>query len=99
MIDPARATSSRPIYVRKVEKKNGELWNVEFDKFENVKDPGKSREVRIAAGEQRGDHLAQPAVGRIGMVALVPVLLDPKLGMLERAGQQLQRFAGPTVLA
>jgi len=30
------------IYVRRVEKKNNELWNVEFDKFENVKDPGKS---------------------------------------------------------
>jgi hypothetical protein len=27
--------------VRKVEKKDGQLWNVEFDKFENVKDPGK----------------------------------------------------------
>jgi branched-chain amino acid transport system substrate-binding protein len=29
------------IYVRKVEKKNGELANVEFDKFDAVKDPGK----------------------------------------------------------
>ena len=29
------------IYVRRVEKKGGELWNVEFDKFDNVKDPGK----------------------------------------------------------
>jgi branched-chain amino acid transport system substrate-binding protein len=29
------------IYVRRVEKKNGELANVEFDKFDAVKDPGK----------------------------------------------------------
>jgi branched-chain amino acid transport system substrate-binding protein len=29
------------VYVRRVEKKDGKLANVEFDKFENVKDPGK----------------------------------------------------------
>jgi branched-chain amino acid transport system substrate-binding protein len=29
------------VYVRKVEKIGGELYNVEFDKFVNVKDPGK----------------------------------------------------------
>jgi branched-chain amino acid transport system substrate-binding protein len=28
--------------VRKVEKKDGELWNVEFDKIEAVKDPVKA---------------------------------------------------------
>ena len=27
--------------LRRVEKKGGELWNVEFDKFPDVKDPGK----------------------------------------------------------
>ena len=31
------------IYLRKVEKKNGALWNVEFDVIKDVKDPGKSR--------------------------------------------------------
>ena len=30
------------IYVRKVEKKDGELWNVEFDKIDAVKDPAKA---------------------------------------------------------
>jgi branched-chain amino acid transport system substrate-binding protein len=30
------------IYVRKVEKKNGELWNIEFDKIDAVKDPAKA---------------------------------------------------------
>jgi branched-chain amino acid transport system substrate-binding protein len=30
------------IYVRKVEKKDGELWNVEFDKIDAVKDPVKA---------------------------------------------------------
>ena len=39
-IDPQRDIV-QTIYVRRVEKKNGELWNVEFDKFENVSDPGK----------------------------------------------------------
>jgi branched-chain amino acid transport system substrate-binding protein len=28
------------VYVRRVEKKDGKLYNVEFDKFENVRDPG-----------------------------------------------------------
>jgi branched-chain amino acid transport system substrate-binding protein len=31
------------IYIRKVEKKNGELYNVEFATFEAVKDPGKAK--------------------------------------------------------
>jgi branched-chain amino acid transport system substrate-binding protein len=31
------------IYVRKVEKKNGELYNVEFATFEAIKDPGKMK--------------------------------------------------------
>jgi branched-chain amino acid transport system substrate-binding protein len=40
-IDPATRDIVQAVYVRRVEKKGGELWNVEFDKFENVKDPGK----------------------------------------------------------
>ena len=41
MIDPETRDIVQTIYVRKVEKRGTELWNVEFDKFENVKDPGK----------------------------------------------------------
>jgi branched-chain amino acid transport system substrate-binding protein len=41
LIDPATRDIVQTIYVRRVEKRNGELWNIEFDKFENVKDPGK----------------------------------------------------------
>ncbi len=40
-IDPETRDVVQTIYVRRVEKKGNELWNVEFDKFENVKDPGK----------------------------------------------------------
>jgi len=40
-IDPQTRDIVQTIYVRRVEKRNGELWNVEFDKFENVADPGK----------------------------------------------------------
>jgi branched-chain amino acid transport system substrate-binding protein len=29
------------VYFRKVQKVDGKLYNVEFDKVENVKDPGK----------------------------------------------------------
>ena len=41
LIDPETRDIVQTIYVRRVEKKNGELWNIEFDRFDNVKDPGK----------------------------------------------------------
>ena len=31
------------IYLRRVEKKEGELYNVEFDVIKEVKDPGKTK--------------------------------------------------------
>jgi branched-chain amino acid transport system substrate-binding protein len=40
-IDPETRDIVQNIYVRKVEKKNGELYNVEFATFEAIKDPGK----------------------------------------------------------
>jgi len=30
------------IYIRKVEKRDGELYNIEFQTFDAVKDPGKT---------------------------------------------------------
>jgi len=42
MIDPATRDVVQTVYVRRVEKmKDGKLYNVEFDRVENVKDPGK----------------------------------------------------------
>jgi branched-chain amino acid transport system substrate-binding protein len=41
MIDPETRDIVQTVYIRKVEKKEGKLANVEFDKIENVKDPGK----------------------------------------------------------
>jgi branched-chain amino acid transport system substrate-binding protein len=38
-IDPETRDVVQPIYIRKVEKINGELWNTEFAKFDDVKDP------------------------------------------------------------
>jgi branched-chain amino acid transport system substrate-binding protein len=38
-IDPDTRDIVQPIYIRKVEKINGELWNTEFAKFDEVKDP------------------------------------------------------------
>jgi branched-chain amino acid transport system substrate-binding protein len=40
-IDPATRDIVQTVYIRRVEKRGNEFWNVEFDKFENVKDPGK----------------------------------------------------------
>jgi branched-chain amino acid transport system substrate-binding protein len=42
-IDPETRDVVQNIYIRKVEKKNGELYNVEFQTFEAVKDPGKMK--------------------------------------------------------
>ena len=41
MIDPDTRDVVQTVYIRRVEKIGGELYNVEFDKFDNVKDPGK----------------------------------------------------------
>jgi branched-chain amino acid transport system substrate-binding protein len=40
-IDPDTRDIVQNIYIRKVEKVDGELYNVEFETFEAVKDPGK----------------------------------------------------------
>ncbi|WP_313174829.1 ABC transporter substrate-binding protein [Massilia sp.] len=40
-IDPATRDVVQTVYVRKVEKVNGEPYNIEFDQFPNLKDPGK----------------------------------------------------------
>ena len=41
MIDPETRDIVQTVYIRRVEKVNGALVNVEFDKFPYVKDPGK----------------------------------------------------------
>ena len=41
MIDPETRDVVQTVYVRRVEKRDGKLYNVEFDQFTNVKDPGK----------------------------------------------------------
>ncbi len=41
-IDPETRDIVQNVYIRKVEKKNGELYNVEFATFPNVKDPIKA---------------------------------------------------------
>ncbi|MEO8848224.1 MAG: ABC transporter substrate-binding protein [Casimicrobiaceae bacterium] len=40
-IDPETRDVIQTMYIRKVEKVNGQLYNVEFDKFPDQKDPGK----------------------------------------------------------
>ena len=41
-IDPATRDVVQTVYIRKVEKKDGHYWSIEFDKIDNVKDPGAS---------------------------------------------------------
>jgi len=40
-IDPETRDIVQTVYIRKVEKRDGKLANIEFDKFVDVKDPGK----------------------------------------------------------
>jgi branched-chain amino acid transport system substrate-binding protein len=40
-IDPATRDVVQTVYIRRVEKVGNELYNIEFDKFADVKDPGK----------------------------------------------------------
>jgi branched-chain amino acid transport system substrate-binding protein len=40
-IDPETRDIVQTVYIRRVEKVGGQLYNVEFDKTLNVKDPGK----------------------------------------------------------
>ncbi|CCD96628.1 conserved exported hypothetical protein [Bradyrhizobium sp. ORS 375] len=42
-IDPETRDIIQNVYIRKVEKVDGELYNVEFQTFEAVKDPGKAK--------------------------------------------------------
>jgi len=41
-IDPQTRDVIHNIYLRRVEKRDGELWNIEFATIENVKDPVKA---------------------------------------------------------
>jgi len=41
-IDPATRDIVQNVYIRKVEKVNGQLWNTEFETVKDVKDPGKT---------------------------------------------------------
>jgi len=41
-IDPKTRDIIQNVYIRRVEKVDGELRNVEFDKVEAVRDPGKA---------------------------------------------------------
>ncbi len=42
-IDPETRDIIQNVYIRKVEKVDGELYNVEFETFKDVKDPGKTK--------------------------------------------------------
>jgi branched-chain amino acid transport system substrate-binding protein len=39
-IDPASRDVVQTVYIRRVEQKDGHYWSIEFDKIDNVKDPG-----------------------------------------------------------
>jgi branched-chain amino acid transport system substrate-binding protein len=45
-IDPDTREMIQDVYIRRVERINGELYNVEFDKYEAVKDPVKASQTK-----------------------------------------------------
>jgi len=42
-IDPETLDIVQNVYIRRVERKDGELYNIEFDTFPAVKDPAKAK--------------------------------------------------------
>ena len=52
-IDPATRDAVNTVYIRKVELKDGHYWNIEFDKVDNVKDPGCDRSAAGLRGTAR----------------------------------------------
>jgi hypothetical protein len=53
LIDAQTRDVVHDMYIRKVEKKDGQLWNVEFDAIKAMKDPGK-RSNPLPARERAG---------------------------------------------
>jgi branched-chain amino acid transport system substrate-binding protein len=45
-IDPDTRDIIQNVYIRRVERLDGELYNVEFDKYEAVKDPVKAAQKK-----------------------------------------------------
>jgi branched-chain amino acid transport system substrate-binding protein len=45
-IDPETRDIVQDVYIRRVERIDGELYNVEFDTYKDVKDPGKTAQVK-----------------------------------------------------
>jgi branched-chain amino acid transport system substrate-binding protein len=43
LIDAQTRDIVHDMYIRKVERKDGQLWNIEFDAIKSMKDPGKSK--------------------------------------------------------
>jgi hypothetical protein len=43
VIDPRTRDVAQALYIRRVERVNGQVYNSEFEKFAAVKDPGKYR--------------------------------------------------------
>jgi branched-chain amino acid transport system substrate-binding protein len=43
LIDAQTRDIVQDIYIRRVERRNGQLWNIEFDRTKAVRDPGASR--------------------------------------------------------
>jgi branched-chain amino acid transport system substrate-binding protein len=43
LIDAQTRDVVHDMYIRKVERKDGQLWNIEFDAVKGMKDPGKAK--------------------------------------------------------
>ena len=43
LIDAQTRDIVQDVYIRKVERQNGQLWNVEFETLKGVKDPGNTK--------------------------------------------------------
>ena len=58
-IDPETRDIIQNIYIRRVERKNGELYNIEFATFPMVKDPIKEAEKKLAIVGRDNNHICR----------------------------------------
>ena len=79
-IDPQTRDIVQTVYVRRVEKKDGKLCNIEFDKFENVKDPDATERGRPVLGNFVGVLFDGIAYG--SLLFLISIGLSVTMGLM-----------------
>ena len=83
-IDPATRDIVQNIYVRRVERSGGQLWNTEFETVRDVKDPGKAN---------RHDEWSNPRLAVVSCVQERLQLCDEGIHLISGLSSVLRKLA------